>query len=67
MARELEVRLLGKIERHLRATGQSPTRFGREAVRDPRLVGDLKNGREPGAAIAVRILKFIADREGAKN
>lgn len=51
------------IERHLRVTGQPPTRFGREAVGDPRLVGDLKNGREPGSMITARILAFIAARE----
>ena len=41
-----------RIEKHLRATGLPPTRFGREAVGDPRIVGDLRNGREPGPAIA---------------
>lgn len=55
--------LVRRIERHLRKTGQPPTRFGREAVGDPRIVGDLKNGREPGAAIVARIEAFIAARE----
>lgn len=55
--------IVGKIERHLRTTGQPPTRFGREAAGDPRLVGDLKNGREPGPALAARIAAFIALRE----
>ncbi len=29
--------LLRKIDRFLKETGMPPTRFGREAVRDPRL------------------------------
>lgn len=51
--------LLQRIERHLSDTGVMPTRFGREAVGDPRLVGDLKNGREPRPETAARILAFI--------
>ena len=30
--------LLSLIERHLRNSGTAPTRFGRDAVRDPRFV-----------------------------
>lgn len=52
-----------RIERHLRATGLAPTRFGREAVGDPRLVGDLRNGREPRPETTRRILAYIAARE----
>lgn len=55
--------LLQRIERHLRRTGVPPTRFGREAIGDPRLVGDLKNGREPRPATAARVLAFIATIE----
>lgn len=55
--------LLRKIERHLRATGTPPTRFGREATGDPRLVGDLRRGREPRPGTTSRILAFIATRE----
>ncbi len=52
--------LLTKIESHLRATQVSPTRFGRDAARDPRLVFDLRNGREPRDALTLRLLSFIA-------
>ncbi len=55
--------VLKRIQCHLRKTGQPQTRFGREAVGDPRLVGDLKNGREPGSQIVERIDAFIAHRE----
>lgn len=37
---------LSTIERFLRRTGMAATRFGREAVRDPRLVHDMRRGRE---------------------
>jgi len=36
-----------RIERFLREYDMPPTRFGREAVRDPRFVFDLRLGREP--------------------
>lgn len=52
--------VLHVIERHLRETGTPPTRFGRSAVNDPRLVGDLKRGREPGQRTVRRIEAYIA-------
>lgn len=51
--------VLGKIDRYLRKTGMPPTRFGRLAVNDPRLVGDLRNGREPGKRLVARIEAFL--------
>ena len=48
-----------EIERYLRRTGMAPTRFGRLAVRDPRLVGDMRNGRQPGPEVTARVLAFI--------
>ncbi len=56
--------LLRTIERHLERTGLTPTRFGRESIGDPRLIDDLKNGREPRARTAARVMAFIAAREG---
>lgn len=58
--------LLQRIERHLRASGVKPTRFGRDAVGDPRLIGDIKNGREPRPETAARILAFIDAREDGR-
>jgi hypothetical protein len=52
--------VLGKIDRYLKKTGMPPTRFGRLAVNDPRLVGDLRNGREPGRRLTARIETFLA-------
>ncbi len=51
--------LLTKIERYLRATATPPSRFGREAARDPRFVFDLRNGREPRDTTVTRVLAFI--------
>ncbi|MDB5705871.1 MAG: hypothetical protein JWN66_2987 [Sphingomonas bacterium] len=52
--------VLRKIDRYLKKTAMPPTRFGRLAVNDPRLVGDLKNGREPGKRVIARIEAFLA-------
>ena len=51
--------VLGKIDRYLKKTGMPPTRFGRLAVNDPRLVGELRNGREPGKRLVARIEAFL--------
>ncbi|SNS75032.1 hypothetical protein SAMN06295912_11480 [Sphingomonas laterariae] len=52
--------LLFAIERHLHRTQIPPSRFGRNAVNDPRLVHDLRRGREPRDAMAIRVLAYIA-------
>lgn len=51
--------LLSEIEKHLRQTGTPPTRFGREAARDPRLVHDLRRGREPGRRLSERVRAYM--------
>ncbi len=57
---EMAMNLLSTIERHIRRNGVPPTRFGREAVNDPRFVLDLRRGREPRAATRDRVLAYIA-------
>ena len=52
-----------KIEKFLRDTGMAPTRFGRDAVRDPRLVFDMRLGREPTARMTERIEHFMNIRQ----
>jgi hypothetical protein len=49
-----------EVERYLKRTGMPPTKFGRLAINDPRLVEDLRNGREPRLRVTRRILAFIA-------
>ncbi len=51
--------ILRKIESFLRDTGMAPTRFGRDAVCDPRLVFDIRNGREPSPRMIHRIEHFM--------
>ena len=59
--------LLPRVERYLRRSGTPPTRFGREAVHDPRFVFDLRNGREPRPATAARVSAYLDIREGGRN
>lgn len=51
--------LLPQIEKFLSRTGMPETRFGRLAAHDPRLVGDLRNGREPRSAMIARVEHFM--------
>lgn len=52
--------ILGKVERYLRQHGIPQTKFGRLAVGDPRLVGDLRNGRELRPGTRARVEAFMA-------
>lgn len=51
--------LLPRVERFLRATGMSWTKFGRLAAGDPRLVADMRNGRMPRPAMERRLEHFM--------
>jgi hypothetical protein len=55
--------LLWQIERHLKETGMAPTLFGRRAVRDPRLVHDLRRGRQAGPRMEQRVRAFIISQK----
>lgn len=52
-----------RIELYLRRNRMSPTRFGREAVNDPRFVFDLRNGRELRETTAQRVSTWLDRRE----
>jgi len=54
------VSLLSRINRYLGESGIPPTKFGRMAVNDPRLVGDLQRGRRVGRSIVARVEALIA-------
>jgi hypothetical protein len=56
--------VLPKIQKFLRRSGMPATKFGRLAVNDPRLVLDLRNGREPRARTVARIEAFLAAQAG---
>lgn len=55
----LPMHLLRRIERHLKQSRTSATRFGRLAVRDPRFVHDLRKGRHPRAATERRVIAYL--------
>ena len=57
--------VLRRVEKYLRRSGISATRFGREAVRDPRFVFELRNGREPRAAVMRRVRDYLDAGEAA--
>ena len=51
--------LLREVEKFLRFSDVPPTRFGREAMGDPRFVFDLRRGREPRPETVARVLAFL--------
>ncbi|MFZ2996876.1 hypothetical protein [Sphingobium sp.] len=51
--------LLRTIEKFLRHNGMAPTTFGRASTRDPRLVFDMRSGREPGERVKRRVEHFM--------
>jgi hypothetical protein len=53
--------LLDEITCYLSVTGMPPTKFGRLAVKDPRLVHDLRRGRRPGPAMTARVRRFVRE------
>ena len=55
--------LLEEIEAYLRRTGTPPCTFGRRAVRDPRLVRDLRAGRTPGDRVRRRVEALLRGDE----
>ena len=55
--------LMQRIESHLRRRRMTPTRFGRDAVGDPNLISQLKDGRELRAATSQRILDYLNENE----
>lgn len=59
--------LLIDIDRFLRQSGMAPASFGRAAVNDPRLVFDLRRGREPGPKLRARTRAFIAAQRKAER
>lgn len=57
--------LLSTIERYLRKSGVTASRFGREAMGDPGFVEMLRRGREPRDATIRRIAAYLAEQHHA--
>ncbi|HET6524276.1 hypothetical protein [Sphingopyxis sp.] len=55
----MERSFLQRIEAFLNESAMPPSVFGRAAVRDPRLISDLRSGREPGRDIICRVEHFM--------
>lgn len=59
--------LKAEIERYLVITRMSATRFGILAAKDPRLVFDLRAGREPRSATMRRVVQFMSQPVGQQS
>lgn len=57
--KEINVHLLREVEKFLRQSDVAPTRFGRDAVGDPRFVFDLRNGRDPRPGTIARVIAYL--------
>ncbi len=55
----MERTLLQRIDAFLQESSMPPTVFGRAAVSDPKLVSDLRAGREPGGLMICRLEHFM--------
>ena len=55
----MERSLLQRIEAFLKESQMPPSVFGRAAVHDPRLVSDLRGGREAGRRMTCRVEHFM--------
>ena len=51
---------LNEIEKFMKIKQVPPTRFGREAVNDPRFVFDLRLGREMGKRTQRRVQAYLS-------
>ncbi len=58
--------LLDRIEKHLKQTHMSPTRFGRRAVGDPRFVLDLRAGRRPRLRTRKKVERYLGDYDAGR-
>lgn len=59
--------LILSVENFLRRHALSPSLFGREAARDPRLVSDMRGGRAPREALDQRLRGFMDGFEFARR
>jgi hypothetical protein len=53
------VHLLREVENYLKTTNVPPARFGRDVMRDPRFVFDLRNGRDPRSRTEKRVRAYL--------
>ena len=51
--------LLRDVEKFVRRSDVAPTRFGRDAMGDPRFVFDLRNGRDPRPGTVAKVRAYL--------
>ena len=59
----MQFQLQRRVERFLKRSGVPPARFGRDALRDPRLVFDLRQGRQPRPGTVRRLNAYLDEQE----
>lgn len=52
-------KLLALVTAYCQQQGMAESTFGRHAVGDPRLFGDLRNGRQPTKRVSDRVVAFM--------
>jgi 2,4-dienoyl-CoA reductase-like NADH-dependent reductase (Old Yellow Enzyme family) len=55
----IPVHLLSEVEKFLRTSEIPAARFGREVMRDPLFVFDLRKGREPRVRTVTRVRAYL--------
>ena len=59
----MQFQLQRRVERFIKSNRIPPTRFGRDAVRDPRLIFDMRQGRQLRPATVRRLSAYLDERE----
>ncbi|HEY5721550.1 MAG TPA: hypothetical protein VIT45_04435 [Allosphingosinicella sp.] len=59
----MQFQLQRRVERFLKKSRIPPTRFGRDAARDPRLVFDMRQGRRLRPETARRLNAYLDAQE----
>ena len=57
--------LLSTVERYLRESGITASRFGRDAMGDPGFVATLRRGREPRDTTVLRVAAYLAEKRAS--
>ena len=58
---------LADVEAFLERSGMKPTNFGKEAVKDPNFVWDLRSGRLPTLGVVDRVYAFMASHDATRQ
>lgn len=59
--------ILADVEAHMQRKGLRPTQFGKQALRDPNFVFDLRKGRSIGINTIERVYEFMRENAPPKR